>query len=106
MFGVCVCVCVFVCCGTLKKCGKTRIWFQKRLRVKIQNVPVCTGTTRTCRNTCARGARINGDVLNVHTGTFWTHGGEGQGSSSVLLTKICPHGVITCLRGSPNERNP
>ena len=25
------------------------------------------GTTRTCFNTCARGASIHGDVLNVHT---------------------------------------
>ena len=42
----------------------------KRPRVCVQNVPVCTGTTRTCFNTCARGAGIHGDVLNVHTGTF------------------------------------
>ena len=33
----------------------------------FKNVPVCTGTTRTCFNTCARGAGIHGDVLNVHT---------------------------------------
>ena len=42
----------------------------KRARVYVQNVPVCTGTTRTCFNTCARGAGTHGDVLNVHTGTF------------------------------------
>ena len=42
----------------------------KRPRVYVQNVPICTGTTRTCWNTCARGARTHGDVLNVHTGTF------------------------------------
>ena len=40
----------------------------QRPRVYIQHVPVCTGTTRTCLNTCARGAGIHGDVLNVHTG--------------------------------------
>ena len=34
------------------------------------NVHVCTGTTRTCFNTCARGAGIHGDVLNVHTEVF------------------------------------
>ena len=70
MFGVCVCVCVFVCCGTLKKRGKPRVWIQKRLRVYIQNVPVSTGTTRTCVSTCARGAGTHGDALNVHTQAF------------------------------------
>ena len=40
------------------------------LRVYVQNVPVHAGTTRTCVSTCARGAGIHGDVLNVHTGTF------------------------------------
>ena len=39
----------------------------KRLRVYVQNVPVCTGTTRTCVSTCARVARLHGDVLNVDT---------------------------------------
>ena len=78
MFGVCVCV----CCGTLKKTWKTRFWLQKRLRVYIQNVAVYAGTTRTCVETCARGAGTHGDVLNPHT--------EGKGSSSVLLTQILP----------------
>ena len=36
--------------------------------VSVQNVPVCTCIARTCRNTCARGAGMHGDVLNVHTG--------------------------------------
>ena len=35
----------------------------------VENVPVCTGTTRTCFNTCARCAGIHGDVFNVHMGT-------------------------------------
>ena len=35
------------------------------------NVPVCTGTTHTCVSTCARCAGVHGDVLNVHTGTFF-----------------------------------
>ena len=43
----------------------------KHLRVYVQNVPVYTGTTRTCFNTCARGVDMHGDVLNVHTGMFW-----------------------------------
>ena len=42
----------------------------ERPRVYVENVPVCTGTTRTCFNTCARGAGIHGDVLNVHTEAF------------------------------------
>ena len=70
--------CVFdvcVCCGTLKKRGKKRIWLEERLRVYIRNVPVYAGTTRTCVETCAwcrytrrRFERTHGDVLNPHTG--------------------------------------
>ena len=33
---------------------------------------MCTGTTRTCGNTCACGAGTHGDVLNLHTEVFWT----------------------------------
>ena len=53
-------------------CGfKTSPCVRSKLpRVYVQNFPVCTGTMRTCFNTCARGADIHGDVLNVHTGTF------------------------------------
>ena len=40
----------------------------KRVRVYVPNVPVCTGTTRTCWNTCGRGASTHGDVLDVPTG--------------------------------------
>ena len=61
---VCVCVCVL---RHAEKTWKNCVWIQKkRLRVYIQNVPVCTGTTRTCVSTCARGAGTHGDVLNVH----------------------------------------
>ena len=38
----------------------------KNLSVWVQNVPVCTGTTPACGNTCARGAGTHGDVLNLH----------------------------------------
>ena len=38
--------------------------------MRIQNVPLCTGTTPACRNTCARGAGTHGDVLNLHTEVF------------------------------------
>ena len=48
-----------------------------------------------CRYTRGRFERTHGDVLNVHTG--------GRGSSSVLLTKICPRMVITCFRSSPKK---
>ena len=65
---VLLCVCVFVCVlRHAEKCGKTRVWIQKRLRVYIQNVTVYAGTTRTCVSACARGAGTHGDVLNVHT---------------------------------------
>ena len=39
---------------------------EKRPRVYVQNVLVCTGTTRTCVSTHVR-------VVPVHTGTFWTY---------------------------------
>ena len=65
---VSVCVCVFVCVlRHAEKRGKTVFGFKKRLRVYVQNLPDCTGTTRTCVETCARGAGTHGDVLNVHT---------------------------------------
>ena len=73
VFGVCVCVCLCVCVCVLRhaeKCGKTRVWIQKRLRAYIQNVPVSARTTRTCVSTCARGARTHGDVLNPHGGQW------------------------------------
>ena len=46
-----------------------RVSTQTRPHMYVQNVPVCTGTTRTCFNTCARCAGIHGDVLNVYMGT-------------------------------------
>ena len=84
MIGVCLCVAarwedgeVARTCDTLNNSPCIR---QKRLRVYIQNVPVCTGTTRTCVSTCARGAGTHGDVLNGHTGE------RGRRSPSILLT--------------------
>ena len=58
---VCVCVLrcvvfVVLCCGTLKNLCVDA----KRLRVFIENVPVCASTTSTCKKT-------HGVVLNVHT---------------------------------------
>ena len=64
-------------------CGAA--WHAEKTSVCIQNVPVCTGTTRTCVTTCGRGADTHGDVLNLHTEVFWTdtrgrgRGKEGEG---------------------------
>ena len=90
-----VVVCVCVCCGTLKKLKEKSVWIQKRLRVCIQKRPrvcrhhvhMCFNMYAWCRYTRGRFERTHGDVLNPHT--------EGRGSSSVLLTKICPRMVIT-----------
>ena len=88
-------VCVFVCVAARRKeRGKTCVLVQKCHRVYVQNVPVCAGTTRTCVETCTRGAGTHGDVLNRDTeGVLNPH----TGSSSVLLTRICPRMVITCF---------
>ena len=70
---VCVFVCVFVCVlrHAEKNVGKAVCGSKKNVpRVYIQNVPVYAGTTRTCVETCARGAGIHEDILNVHTETF------------------------------------
>ena len=61
-------------------CACGVVWFAENLRVYIQNVPVCTGTTPACSNTCGRGARTHRDVLIVHTGgVFNGHTGRGVG---------------------------
>ena len=41
----------------------------KRLRVYVQNVPVCTGNMPTCFFSCGHVAGTHGNVLNAHTGT-------------------------------------
>ena len=62
-----------VCVGRERGGGGDRVFVQNTLRVSIQNVPVCTGTTRACCNTCARGAGTDGDVLNRDTEGFTPH---------------------------------
>ena len=66
---LCVMLCVILCCVVV-----CRVWLAKkkkpcvhstRLRVHVQNGPVCTGTTRTHVETHVR-------LVPVHTGTFWT----------------------------------
>ena len=69
---VCCCGC---CCGVLclvccVLCVVVCHAENPSPRVSVQNVPVCTGTTRTCIKTCARGAGTHGDILNGHTGGF------------------------------------
>ena len=55
-------------------------------RVSIQNVPVCTGTTRTCFNTRTRGAGTHGDVLNVHAEAFFeSHVSKKSPSDELFL---------------------
>ena len=70
---VSVCLCLSPCCVWCVCLGVGRgegpCVRSKRLRVSIQNVPLCTGITRTCVSTCARGA-------STHGGRFEsTHGG-------------------------------
>ena len=60
-------------------------------RVSIQNVPVCTGTTRTCFNTRARGAGTHGDVLNVHAEAFF----ESHVSKKIPVGRIIPPLTLT-----------
>ena len=80
--GVCVCLCVWcgvVCavwCGTLK----TPVCRLKTPPCVHSKRPVYAGNTRTCVETCTRGAGTHGDVLNVHTESVFksTHGGHRQ----------------------------
>ena len=53
------------CCST---CPKINSFSEEKHEADDNPLPPCT--TRTCVSTCARGAGIHGDVLNVHTGTF------------------------------------
>ena len=94
-----VVLCVVVLCVSPCVRSKTPPCVRsKRLRVYVQNVSVCIGTTPACVTTCGLGAGTHGDVLNVHTEVFGTdtrrRKGErrerGAGSPSVLLTMRRP----------------
>ena len=96
------CACVVVLwvecvwwCGVCGVCGGVWCGTLEKNRVSIPNVPVCTGTTRSCVTGRFEYTRTGGEVRGG--------GGEGGGPPSVLLTKICPHWDITCCRGSPKE---
>ena len=55
---VCVCVCVFVCCDTVKKREKTCVDSRTLPCVRSKRLRVCRHHTRV--STCARGAGIHG----------------------------------------------
>ena len=101
---------VVVVCGRCGVCGVARgrppCVDSKRLRVYIQNVSVCTGTTRTCQvhmfDTCGRGAGTDGDVLNGHGGVLNLHTEEGGGHRQFCLPKNHPRRVLTGTRGCEN----
>ena len=91
---LCLLVVLWSCCCCVV------VYTLKKTRVYVQNVAMSTGTAYMLKHMCAwcrytrgRFERTHGDALNGHTG--------GRGSSPVLLTRICPHRVITCLRGPP-----
>ena len=87
---VCCCVWCLVSCGVCVVCG---VWcvvcgvtHWKTPRVYVQNLPVCTDTTRTHVSTCAHGACTHGDVLDGHTG-----GAErGRSSSASCFSSVKP----------------
>ena len=67
--------CVRLCCGTLKKTRKNRMWIPTRICVSIPNVLVYAAiSTRTCVSTCVRGAGTHGDVFEcAHGGVLDGH---------------------------------
>ena len=69
-----------------------RVSVQKRHRVHVQNVPVYAGTTRTCRNTCARVAGIHG-TFRMYTWRRFesTHGGFQRATPRHTPHHTTPH---------------
>ena len=88
------CDVVVVLCGVCR-CGRgvvvvvVCVWFVPCMPAHAH---MCFNVCAWCRYTRGRFERTHGDVLNPHTG-------GGRGSSSFLLTEICPRTVITCFRG-------
>ena len=96
-----------------------RVWIQKRHRVYVQNVPVCTRTTRTCVSTCARVAGTHGseghakkcverccELANKTTQQLYKvstpciddhHFKEEELKSVGDLSKVCSQIVLKCL---------
>ena len=99
--------CCVVLCGVVWCCVWRGLARRKNLRVQIQNVPLCTSTTRTCVTTCARGAGTHGDILNLPTEVFWTdtrgrggceRRGDGRGGHRQFCSPKFARRVITCFR--------
>ena len=73
---LCVCVCLCVClCVCWERREGDGVYVQNALRVSIENVSVCTGTTRTCFNMCAWCRHTRARFQSRHGGRFEsTHG--------------------------------
>ena len=94
---VSVSVCCCCCCGVLL-CVVS--WCVCAMWCGTLKTPPCIRSKRprVCRH------HAHGDVLNVYTGTFGIYTRvASEGSSSVLLTKICPRKDIACFRSSPQK---
>ena len=99
LLSLCDVVCVSVCC-VLLCVSLCVVWHDENVPCVDSRTPPCVhskrpmyaGNTRTCVSTCARGAGTHREFECTHGKRFEsTHGG----SSTVLLTKICPHGHLT-----------
>ena len=90
MCGVCVCF------GMLKKCGKKPCVDSKTpLCVHSKRPRVCRQHAHILFNMCAWCRQSRGRFV-------WTHGKQG---GVIVLTKICPRGVITWPQGSTKDTN-
>ena len=80
----CLCLCVLRHPEKVEKpvCGF------RNVTVCTFNVPVYAGTTRTCVETCTRGAGTHEDVLNLHTVTFLNPHTRRQG---VIVSSAYQH---------------
>ena len=90
-------VCDVVCGSAHVVCGV----HAGKPSVSTQHVPVCTFKTSPC--VPAPREHVFQHVRVVLVRAFCTCTRGRRGSSSVLLTKICPHMVITCFRSSPKK---
>ena len=88
-----------------------RLGTQKKPPCVDSNVPVCTGTRRTCVATCGRGAGTHGGVFDsTHVGSLDGHTGERRGKEGEgrRVTVSSAHRNLhisyhVLQRGSPKE---
>ena len=79
---------------------------RKRARVYVRNVTVCTGTTRTCVSTCARGAGAHGDVLSLYTGLVLSrHTGYSRFHTSHTTPHHTHHTAHTSAQDTTHHNN-